>query len=491
MIRRWPALCVLTLSLLAAVHAADLPTTWPVPTSGSQWYRLVLLGQPSGYMSSLTRLVHDPAGAEQLQTVEHQEIKVAMAGQNLRIVSDQVTTYGRDLGPVRWQLRLDKMGVIQEVSARRVGDSLQVTSLESGVTSTQTYLLSKDFAGDVGVFWAVAHGDLQPGQTRTFQVFLPQLAALDDEVVTVGPVETLPVQGRPTKTFPLAIETKQLAMRLNVWVDEQGIPVRLQMPTLLGAQMDQVTQEQALAEIAPLVLSNSIALDQTLPAGPQLHRLTLQATALGQPLDQLLPTSPRQTLKLGAAGAGTLTITAQEPPPHSATLPVTTAELAPYLQSTRLAPADDPRIKELARQAVGDETDAYRAAVKLMAWTYQRLRKMESEPRPLTALQVLDQGAGDCKDHALLMATLARAVGLPSRFVVGLAAIGDHLYYHAWVEVWTGEWVELDPTWNEPLADAGHLRLGETALDDLSYSRANLDTGRTVGTLQLQVVDYR
>ena len=35
------------------------------------------------------------------------------------------------------------------------------------------------------------------------------------------------------------------------------------------------------------------------------------------------------------------------------------------------------------------------------------------------------------------------------------------LYWHEWVEVYVGEWVAMDPTFNQEVADATHFALGE------------------------------
>ena len=38
---------------------------------------------------------------------------------------------------------------------------------------------------------------------------------------------------------------------------------------------------------------------------------------------------------------------------------------------------------------------------------------------------------------------------------------GDGLYWHAWVEIRSGEeWIALAPTFDQPVADATHLALG-------------------------------
>jgi transglutaminase-like putative cysteine protease len=34
------------------------------------------------------------------------------------------------------------------------------------------------------------------------------------------------------------------------------------------------------------------------------------------------------------------------------------------------------------------------------------------------------------------------------------------LYWHQWVEAWVGEWTQMDPTFDQPVADATHLAFG-------------------------------
>jgi len=54
-------------------------------------------------------------------------------------------------------------------------------------------------------------------------------------------------------------------------------------------------------------------------------------------------------------------------------------------------------------------------------------------------------GAGDCNEHAVLLAALGRAVGVPTRLVAGVVYVDGAFLYHAWCEVWLGEWVAVDP----------------------------------------------
>ncbi len=489
MTRRSPLPALLSFLILSTPALADPLATWPVPTEGTSWYRITLLGQPSGYMSSSARLGQDEQGEEFLEIAERQVITIALGGQTLRISQDLVTRYVRDLSPVRWDLRLDKLGQLQHVTAEREGNSLHIVSTEEGQRREQTVPLPADFSSELQVFAAVVKGALQPGQSRTHTAFVPVVSALDTETITVGRPETLPVQGQLQRTFPLRIVTQQVGSEVHVWINEQGQVVKCSLPALMGALIETVSQAEAMRQLAPLVLTNAIPLDRTLPASKRLRHLALEVKGLGQEAAALIPPTPRQQVTPGSDGTARVVIQAQVRPTQTVALPLPPEGKEEYLRATPMAQGEDPRLRELARQAIGTRTDAYEAALALNDWVYRHLGKMESEPRPITALQVLDQGKGDCSEHALLMATLARAVGLPSRLVAGLAAIGDKLFYHAWVEVYVGEWVEMDPTWNEPGVDAGHLLLGRSAMDEVSYARMSLETGRTLGAMSVTVAE--
>src|SRR2546426_408623 len=75
-----------------------------------------------------------------------------------------------------------------------------------------------------------------------------------------------------------------------------------------------------------------------------------------------------------------------------------------------------------------------------------------------SAVQVLKARVGDCNEHAVLFVALARAAGVPARTVAGLVPVDGRFYYHAWAEVYLGDWVAVDPMLDEFPAGAAHLR---------------------------------
>jgi transglutaminase-like putative cysteine protease len=76
-----------------------------------------------------------------------------------------------------------------------------------------------------------------------------------------------------------------------------------------------------------------------------------------------------------------------------------------------------------------------------------------------SAIEAWNGGEGVCQDFAHLSLALLRAMGLPARYCsgymhpspdvdVGETEQGES---HAWIEVWTGDWLVLDPTGGKPV----------------------------------------
>jgi hypothetical protein len=165
-------------------------------------------------------------------------------------------------------------------------------------------------------------------------------------------------------------------------------------------------------------------------------------------------------------------------------LPMHDAALAADLASEPLVQADDPRIEAQARQIVGRERRAGPVAELLTHWVYRNLRKEITISVP-SAVQVLEDRAGDCNEHTVLYVALARALGLPARTAAGVVYLRGRFYYHAWPEVWLGQWVAVDPTFDQFPADASHLRFVIGGL------ARQVELLRLIGRLQVTVVGSR
>ena len=164
----------------------------------------------------------------------------------------------------------------------------------------------------------------------------------------------------------------------------------------------------------------------------------------------------------------------------------TTAELDFYRRPNAWVQSDDAVLIGFSRRAkagsVATRMDRLVIAVR------ERLSGPIDYVRYMDAREAYDARSGDCTEFALLLAALARARGIPTRVVAGVAygsrflgtphAFGPHM----WVQAWTGQrWESFDAGLDD--FDAGHLALaiGDGSPESL---RGSMDALR-----RLRIVD--
>ncbi|MHC4599711.1 MAG: transglutaminase-like domain-containing protein [Planctomycetota bacterium] len=160
-----------------------------------------------------------------------------------------------------------------------------------------------------------------------------------------------------------------------------------------------------------------------------------------------------------------LRVTVRRPRARKAARPCTDAGKASALEATYFIDHDQGEVAKLAKRLVGGEKDSGAAAELLRKWTFERMKKRELNKGMASASTALAVGAGDAIEHALVLAALCRAVGIPSRLVGGLQIMGGLAYVHAWTEVWTGAWIPFDAMQDSP-ADAARIRFSASELKD-------------------------
>ena len=107
-----------------------------------------------------------------------------------------------------------------------------------------------------------------------------------------------------------------------------------------------------------------------------------------------------------------------------------------------------------------------------------------------SASEVIETKEGDCTEHAVLLAAMARAEGLPSRGVSGLMYGNGQFGYHMWTQVYVGgAWRDVDAVLPGRDFDATHIRLSTSALGD-DDSLLDLAAFASVfGNLKIEVVE--
>ncbi len=192
--------------------------------------------------------------------------------------------------------------------------------------------------------------------------------------------------------------------------------------------------------------------------------LKIRAKAAG-PIDSIRDDikSAHQTVVQNSPNELLVTIAARRSnPDKKIQLPVADPSLAQFLKSDGDIASDDERVIARAKEIAGDDRDAWSVARKLSKWTHDNLEW--KHVASADAAQTLASREADCSEFSELFVAMARSLGLPARTVSGLAHTGNSFGGHAWVEVWVGDWIELDPTWGTDFVDATHIRNTTTAL---------------------------
>ncbi len=165
-----------------------------------------------------------------------------------------------------------------------------------------------------------------------------------------------------------------------------------------------------------------------------------------------------------------------------------------YLQSEDIINSDDEDIIELASRLAEGEDDLFVVVHKLAAWTKgninYNLSTLTAEVSQ-KASWVLENKQGVCDELTSLFIAMLRTMGIPAKFISGMAYTNDPQFpdnwgAHGWAEVYFPDvgWVPFDVTYGEfGYVDPTHIKLkesvdsGETRTEYKWLGRnVNLDT---------------
>ncbi len=132
-----------------------------------------------------------------------------------------------------------------------------------------------------------------------------------------------------------------------------------------------------------------------------------------------------------------------------------------YLMPADKIESDAPQIVAKAKELATGRKDREDIVRMLASWTADWLRNTVDDGG--SALASFTSRTGNCQTHARLYTALARAAGIPTRFVSGLVyQEGKGFLYHSWAEsLVNGRWVSVDPTYDQVPADPTHLKFFE------------------------------
>ena len=134
-----------------------------------------------------------------------------------------------------------------------------------------------------------------------------------------------------------------------------------------------------------------------------------------------------------------------------------------FLMPSPFIESDHLKIENLVNKIVSADDRPLEKANKLVAWIHNNIEKRPVLSLP-DALATLENRVGDCNEHAVLLAALARASGIPARIEAGLVYLNGRFYYHAWNLLYLGRWITADSVLGQVPADVTHIRFSSGAM---------------------------
>ncbi len=464
---------------------ANLKTTASHPApSLEDWFRIQYDGKTVGHESLLSSVVSSEKPSRQkpnlFRRIRDTRLQLRRFGTDLSVSARLETLESADGLLHRWSLhRTDAKGsVVERTGAWNVDKSgFEITEKIAGTTHRQ--LLTSPVQPYSPIFPAwLAADSRNAARLRTVAVFFPETAAIVDiEIRHTGEQSLQDVGGKTIVADRFDYwPTNNPDIKSSVYYNDRQAAVRVEQ-TLAGKILTLEKTDAAGAlgqesmEALDLQFSSIMPLKRPLP---NIDRVTsLQLTiSVGDTAQIALPSTEFQTVEQTSGSELQVTLTRPLLPADSGSPGAIASKLTAdsiYTAPSRWITSDNEDVKRMGIIAAGGTsilTDKCRRLTRHV-WKKMRLSPFSTSIQP--AANIVKQMRGDCTEHAVLLSTLMRSQGIPSRVVVGFVYVPNPASFapHMWTEAFLGgRWIPFDSTRGVDGIGLTHLKVLDSALSD-------------------------
>ena len=419
--------------------------------SEERWYTYYVADTPVGYVSETT-------DGPRTETVVFARLVRLGKGIEMRFATSAFESAAGDLETLTYEAQLSKQATRLEV--RVDGDRVRIVS---GGHERVVERGTDRILGPAAVARMSAQKLRTAGDAIEYAIFSPELQRVARVKRRVLAVETDSVKVEET------LEGMPVARTL--WLDARGVMVADSLPGPFGAMRSQrSTREAALAANGTLpadLYERTVARSNVrLADAAAVDRLVVRIRPREASL--VLPDFTTHNQQLWSARTPvralnqdvTLEIRRQS---QERTETIADEFLAP----NAIVESDNPEIARIAKEIAGNETDALRKAQSLTTWVAEHM-SMDAGIVLAPASELVRDRRGTCMGFATLLASLARAAGVPSRIAMGYVYYGGIWGGHAWTEMAIdGRWLPFDAAVYAPgVASATRIAAGASSFAD-------------------------
>jgi transglutaminase-like putative cysteine protease len=362
---------------------------------------------------------------------------------------------------------------------------------------------SAEVRGPYAAEQSMARQPMKANEQRSLKMFMPELNKICDIKLQSRGIEKVYLGDKSEHSLLRVEQTTQVDGKprpefdVKLWVDSLGQVLKSEQDLLDGYVTYRTTEEAAKTPGGPiqfdLIKSTVIKVAPKIATPERTRFVKYRLTLKEGELSQVIPTDPRQTLQpipnqknSGILEVKSVGLLDGEPGPAAAD--------TQYTKPNALVTSQDSRVRSLALRVTRGVVDSWQKADRINHFVFDSIKDKNFAVAFAAASEVARNLSGDCTEHAVLAAAMCRAVGIPSRVVVGLIYVEklEGFGFHMWNEVYINQrWVALDPTWDQSTVDAVHIKLSDSSLEGVSPFEAFLPIIRVIGKLEIEPIEQR
>lgn len=472
-------------------------------TSGSAdrttWDVIYIQGAKVGYVRTTTsHLVRDGQAVVRIEQLSHMAIK--RFGQTTEITIETKSHQTPEGTLLNFESRLAMGPVPMVTRGRPEGDKLILETTTQGKTQTTSIPWSDEIGGFHDVEQMLLEQPMQSGERRTVRALVPvfnQVATVELLARDFEPVELLSGSYNLLRIDTTMTLADGQTIPTTLWTDRTGDVLKA-LVELMQQKSYRATKALALDETDPpeldLGLDIRVKVARALPDPHHTKRIRYRVRWEGGDPASVFVSGDSQQVKSIDPHTIEVTVQSIRPADSSSGDSEQPAE-QPALDNLKPSPiiqSDNPDIVAAAERVAGDLQDRWQAAVALERYVGGHITGKGYSQAFATAADVLESRKGDCTEHAVLLAALARARGIPARVAMGLVYDGStqSFLYHMWTEVFVGKrWIPLDATLADGGIGAAHLKLAHSSLQGASAFSSFLPVARVAGRLKIEILE--
>lgn len=516
----------------------------PEKIDDEEWYVLRLQDQQCGYMHAITRQI-----GEEVVTKSMTQIKIARGKAKVGISIEQEFHETLDGKPLSFVNKTAMGEVPITYSGVVTNDKVTLVTEQFGTKRKATYDFDPEIRFAYGQTLAQRQRGLAAGVSFKVKTYEPSLKAdgpieLEFKCHGKGEVDVLGKKltlNRVTAIMKLPgvatsdtgetpEENAKTPKRQNVeattgeapvpqgegaaagfdvatevWTDDDAKPVITTLDLgVARVRMYLSTKEEALKDADPpeLFLNTFINVDRHIGHSPREVKYRLKVPSKGDVAMPELPNTDMQTFKRLSKFDAELTVKRSDWAKirKVAANPKDLYKLEEYLRASSIVDINDVKIKRLAKRAVKGKVTPAEKADGLRNYVTDYIEHKSLDVGFATASEVARSRTGDCSEHGVLLAALARAAGLPARGVSGIVEVPEGYLsagksafgYHMWTQVWiAGQWVDIDGALRQTDCDPTHIALAIMPLNEGGLMDSLTSLLPVLGRLEIEIISVK